>query len=164
MAYKDEYEVARLYSSPEFMASVRAEFTADVKLKFNLAPPLLAKKDPQTGHLVKREYGSWILPVFKVLAKLKVLRGTAFDIFSYMAERRTERQLITEYRDLLQEITSALTAENHAIAVELANTPDRIRGYGHIKARNVVTVRKEQAALLEQFRSRGETPARLEAA
>ena len=164
MAYKDEYEVARMYSSPEFMTSLRGEFTGDFKLKFNLAPPMFAKKDPQTGRLQKREYGSWMLPVFRVLAKLKVLRGTAFDVVGYMAERRTERQLIIEYRDLLRRVMGGLTPQDHALAVQLASTPDRIRGYGHVKDRNVAAVRQEQASLLENFGSSGSTPARLEAA
>ena len=131
--------------------------TGDVKLKFNLAPPLLAKKDPQTGRLAKREYGSWMLSVFKVLAKLKVLRGTAFDVVGYSAERRTERQLITEYRDLLRQVMGGLTPQNHELAAQLANTPDRIRGYGHVKDRNIAAVRQEQASLLEKFRCSGET-------
>ncbi len=164
MAYKDEYEVARLYSSPEFLASLRAEIAGDVKLRFNLAPPLFARKDPRTGHLLKREYGGWVLPVFRVLAKLKVLRGTAFDIAGYTAERKSERQLIADYRDLMSQVMGRLTPENHARAVELANTPDRIRGYGHVKDRNIATARLEQAALLEKFSNDGRPESRLAAA
>ena len=164
MAYKDEYEVARLYSSPEFLASLRAEIKGNVKLRFNLAPPLLARKDPRTGHPLKREYGGWVLPVFRVLAKLKVLRGTAFDIAGYTAERKSERQLIADYRHLMSQVTGRLTPGNHALAVELANTPDRIRGYGHVKDRNIATVRFEQAALLEKFRNDGRPESRLAAA
>ena len=102
---------------------------------------MFARKDPRTGHLLKREYGGWVLPVFRVLAKLKVLRGTAFDIFGYTAERKSERQLIADYRKLISQVTGRLTPENHALAVELANTTDRIRGYGHVKDRNIAAVR-----------------------
>ena len=113
---------------------------------------------------MKREYGGWVLPVFRVLAKLKVLRVTAFDIAGYTAERKSERQLIADYRDLMSQVMGRLTPENHARAVELANTPDRIRGYGHVKDRNIATARLEQAALLEKFSNDGRPESRLAAA
>jgi len=155
MAYKDEYEVARLHAAPEFLQALREEFAGDFKLKFNLAPPLLSRRDPQTVRLAKREYGGWMLPVFKVLARLKVLRGTVFDVAGYTAERKAERQLIADYSGLARELMSGLTPESHAVAIKLANTPDRIRGYGHVKKRSISLVRQEQTALLERFRNGG---------
>jgi len=158
MAYKDEYEVARLYAEPSFLAQVKNEVAGDnLTLKFHLAPPLLAKKDPVTGIAKKMTFGPWMLPAFRVLAKLKFLRGTAFDIFGYSEERRTERKLIADYEVLLAEIIERLTPENHHIAVGLANIPEKIRGFGHVKARHLTAAKADEAALLEQFRS-GQAP------
>ncbi|MEJ0078628.1 MAG: indolepyruvate ferredoxin oxidoreductase family protein [Alphaproteobacteria bacterium] len=158
MAYKDEYEVARLYAEPSFLAQVKNEVAGDnLTLKFHLAPPLLAKKDPVTGVAKKMTFGPWMLPAFRVLAKLKVLRGTPFDVFGYSEERRTERQLIADYEALLGEIMERLTPDNHHIAVGLANIPEKIRGFGHVKARHLTAAKADEAALLEQFRS-GQAP------
>ena len=124
MAYKDEYEVARLYAEPSFLAQVKNEVAGDnLTLKFHLAPPLLAKKDPVTGVAKKMTFGPWMLPAFRVLAKFKFLRGTAFDIFGYSEERRTERKLIADYEAMLGEIMGKLTPENHHIAVGLGGDP-----------------------------------------
>jgi indolepyruvate ferredoxin oxidoreductase len=154
MAYKDEYEVARLYAEPSFMAQVRNEVAGDnLTLKFHLAPPILAKKDPVTGVARKMTFGPWMLPAFRVLAKFKFLRGTPLDIFGHSEERRTERKLIADYEALLEEIMSKLTPDNHHIAVGLANIPEKIRGFGHVKARHLVAAKADEAALLDQFRS-----------
>ena len=158
MAYKDEYEVARLYAGPEFLAQVKNEVAGDnLTLKFHLAPPLLAKKDPVTGVAKKMTFGPWMLPAFRTLAKFKFLRGTAFDIFGYSEERRTERRLIADYEALLAEIIAKLTPDNHHLAVGLANIPEKIRGFGHVKARHLVAAKADEAALLDQFRS-GQAP------
>ena len=158
MAYKDEYEVARLYAEPSFLAQVKNEVAGDIlRLKFHLAPPLLARKDKVTGVAKKMTFGPWMLPAFRVLAKFRVLRGTAFDIFGYSEERRTERKLVSDYESLLSEIMIKLTPENHPIAVGLANVPEKIRGFGHVKARHLVAAKADEAALLEQFRS-GQAP------
>jgi indolepyruvate ferredoxin oxidoreductase len=114
---------------------------------------LLAPKDPRTGELRKFALGPWILPVFKVLAKLKFLRGTPFDPFGRTEERRTERGLIADYEQLLEEILDRLNPDNHRLAVALAAIPDKIRGFGHVKMRHLEAARAEEAALLEQFRS-----------
>src|SRR5204862_2419759 len=116
MAYKDEYEVARLYTESDFLRRVADQFEGDYKLRFHLAPPLTAERDPNTGHLQKRAYGPWMLGAFRVLAKLRGLRGTAFDPFGRTAERRMERRLIAEYEAMLDEIVARLVPENHAIA------------------------------------------------
>ena len=158
MAYKDEYEVARLYAEPSFLAQVKNEVAGDnLTLKFHLAPPLLAKKDPVTGVAKKMTVGPWMLPAFRVLAKFKFLRGTAFDIFGYSEERRTERKLVSDYAAMLTEFMIKLTPENHHIAVGLAAIPEKIRGFGHVKARHLVAAKADEAALLEQFRS-GQAP------
>ncbi|MEN3376032.1 MAG: indolepyruvate ferredoxin oxidoreductase [Hyphomicrobiales bacterium] len=154
MAYKDEYEVARLYAEPSFLAQVKNEVAGDnLTLKFHLAPPLFARKDKVTGLPRKMTLGPWILPAFRVLAKFKVLRGTVLDIFGYSAERRTERKLITDYEALLDEIIGKLNPDNHPVAVGLANIPEKIRGFGHVKARHLVAAKADEAALLEQFRA-----------
>jgi indolepyruvate ferredoxin oxidoreductase len=154
MAYKDEYEVARLYSETSFLDRVRSTFDGDkLRFEFHLAPPLLARHDPQTGEPKKISFGPWMLRVFAVLAKLKFLRGTAFDPFGYTAERQTERRLVSEYEQLLEEICEHLTPTNHRIAVELAMIPEKIRGFGPVKQRHLAAAKAEEAALLEQFRA-----------
>jgi indolepyruvate ferredoxin oxidoreductase len=154
MAYKDEYEVARLYAEPSFLAQVKNEVAGDnLTLKFHLAPPLFARKDKVTGLPRKMTLGPWILPAFRVLAKFKVLRGTVLDIFGYSEERRTERKLIADYEALLDEIMGKLNPDNHPVAVGLANIPEKIRGFGHVKARHLVAAKADEAALLEQFRA-----------
>ena len=119
MAYKDEYEVARLYTSGDFEKRVRDTFDGDYKIHFNLAPPLFARRDSE-GHLRKSEYGAWVFGVFKLLAKMKGLRGGAFDIFGYTAERKMERALIDEYFTTVDELLAGLDRDNHALAVEIA--------------------------------------------
>ena len=154
MAYKDEYEVARLYTDGAFDRQVRQAFDGEnLTYEFHLAPPLLAKVDPHTGLPRKMSFGPRMMTAFKVLAKLKGLRGTAFDPFGYTHERRTERQLIVDYIALMDEVTGALTPENHALAIGLAAIPEKIRGFGHVKARHLETAKKDEAALLEQFRA-----------
>jgi indolepyruvate ferredoxin oxidoreductase len=153
LAYKDEYEVARLYAEPAFMQKIRSQFEGDFKLHFHLAPPLLAKRDPVSGELRKAEYGSWVFSAFKLLAKLRGLRGSAFDIFGYTRERQMERRLIVEYETVVEEIISKLSADNHALAVKIASIPEEIRGYGHVKERNLALAKAKQARLVEAFRS-----------
>ncbi|MEC9345964.1 MAG: indolepyruvate ferredoxin oxidoreductase family protein [Pseudomonadota bacterium] len=153
LAYKDEYEVARLYTDGAFLQKIRQTFSGDYKLRFHLAPPLIAKPDPETGKLEKIEYRGWILPVFRVLARLKGLRGTRFDIFGRTEERKVERQLIVDYEVVVRELVLKLDAGNHALAVEIASLPADIRGYGHIKDRNIEAVKRREAGLLGRFRN-----------
>jgi indolepyruvate ferredoxin oxidoreductase len=125
-----------------------------------MAPPILAKVDPVTGQAVKREFGAWLLPALRVLARFKRLRGTPFDPFGRTEERRTERALIGEYEALIDELLAGLDASNHAQAVALARIPEQIRGYGHVKARHLGKARAEWAERLAAFRGRGEGGAR----
>jgi indolepyruvate ferredoxin oxidoreductase len=153
MAYKDEYEVARLYTDGSFAKQVAASFDGDLKLEFHLAPPLLAKHDPMTGRPRKMNFGAWMMRAFSLLARFKVLRGTPFDPFGYSAERRTERRLVADYRSLADELTQSLTPENHALAVALASIPEKIRGFGPVKERHLKAAKAEEATLLARFRA-----------
>ncbi|MGI9154306.1 MAG: indolepyruvate ferredoxin oxidoreductase family protein, partial [Rubrivivax sp.] len=136
MAIKDEYEVARLHTDPAFTRKVESMFEGDYKLVHHLAPPAIAKRNAK-GELVKQPFGPWVRKVFPLLARLKGLRGGALDLFGKTEERRMERQLIEDYIKLLDEILGKLNGENHAAAVALASVPDEIRGYGHVKEKNV---------------------------
>jgi indolepyruvate ferredoxin oxidoreductase len=150
MAYKDEYEVARLYTDGQFLSQVKQTFDGDYKLQFNLAPPLLSKRDDK-GHLKKMQFGPWMLPAFRMLAKMKVLRGTPLDIFGYTAERKSERKLIRDYKGMFEKILPHLSAENYASAIEIASIPEHIRGYGHVKEMHLEKAKKREAELLREF-------------
>ncbi len=156
MAYKDEYEVARLYADPAFLRQLKNEVDGDnLRLTFHLAPPLLARHDKVTGEPRKMSFGPWMLALFGVLAKFKFLRGTALDVFGYTIERKTERQLVHDYETLLDELIAKLAPENHHLAVGLAAIPEKIRGFGHVKLRHLTAAKADEAALLEQFRAGG---------
>ncbi|MCP5479548.1 MAG: indolepyruvate ferredoxin oxidoreductase family protein [Rhodanobacteraceae bacterium] len=151
MAYKDEYEVARLHSQSDFRREVKQRFAGKVKIRYHMAPPLLAKKDAD-GHLIKREFGGWVAPMFRVLAGFRFLRGTPLDIFGYTAERRGERRLVGEYRDCIDELLTGLDAENLELAVEIAELPEHIRGYGHVKEAHLAKVRPLWETLMQRWR------------
>ncbi len=153
MVYKDEYEVARLMSGEAFRAQLAREFASFRRLEFHLAPPLLAERNPTTGHLRKRRYGPWMMTAFRWLARARRLRGTPFDPFGWTAERRTERAVIAEYEALLDEIVAGLSLANHALAVELARLPEGIRGFGHVKEANLARVRARWQELLTRWRA-----------
>ena len=159
MAYKDEYEVARLYADPAYLDKLREQFEGepgrDYKLMFHLAPPLFAKRD-EHGHLVKQTFGAWMLPAFRVLAKMKRLRGTSLDVFGKTAERRTERRMIADYLALVDEFCSTLDEDRFDTALQLAKLPDEIRGFGHVKERNMAAVAKKRERLIERYRARVE--------
>jgi len=158
LAYKDEYEVARLYSDGAFRKQIAATFEQDsatgqpLRLEFHLAPPLLAQRDPNTGLPRKISFGPWMLGAFGLLAKLKGLRGTTFDLFGYTQERRTERKLIADYEALVAEILGKLSPQNHALCVALAAIPEKIRGFGHVKERHLTATKTEEAELLKRLR------------
>jgi indolepyruvate ferredoxin oxidoreductase len=158
MAYKDEYEVARLHSDPAFHARLAAQFEGDFKLHVHLAPPLIAKKNDK-GELVKQKFGPYMFTAFRWLAKLKGLRGTPLDVFGYTEERRTERALIGEYRASVESLLAALSASNHALALELARMPESMKGFGHVKERHVAAARSRQAALQAQWQQQAKLTA-----
>jgi indolepyruvate ferredoxin oxidoreductase len=154
MAYKDEYEVARLYTDGAFGKKLQRQFEGNFTLEYHLAPPLLASRNPVTGEPRKRVFGPWMRHLFKLLARLRRLRGTVFDIFGYTKERRMERRLIAEYEAIVRELAASLNPGNHALAVEIASLPAKIRGFGHVKARNVESAKACEAELLSLLRSK----------
>jgi indolepyruvate ferredoxin oxidoreductase len=156
MAYKDEYEVGRLYANGVFQKKVEQLFEGNYKVRYHLAPPLFAKKDPETGFLKKKEFGSWVLGAFKILSRMRFLRGTAFDIFGWTDERKMERQLIEDYRLLVEEILDSVNESNFDIAKRLLSLPEEIKGFGHVKEANVIQVRASWQELLHQYRNAGE--------
>ncbi len=151
MSYKDEYEVARLYTDPAFKAKLDAQFEPGYTLKFNLAPPMISRTNPSTGKPMKREFGDWMLLGFQVLARLKRLRGTPLDIFGYSAERTVERGLITEYEAMLEQLLAGLSAAKLDTAVELARLPEDIRGYAYVKDESLVEVNARKTELLAAY-------------
>ena len=155
MAYKDEYEVARLHTDRAFLGRVNAMFEGDFKLNYHLAPPAFSAKNDK-GELQKRPFGPWMQTAFKLLAPFKVLRGTPLDPFGRTEERQTERALIGEYRASIEEVLVKLSTDKHAAAVEIARIPEMIKGYGHVKARHLATARPQWAALMSEFRQPGQ--------
>ncbi len=155
LAYKDEYEVARLYTDRSFELALREQFAGNFHLELNLAPPLFSRRDPVTGVPAKRTFGPWMLTVFRLLAKARRLRGTAFDPFGYTEERRMERRLIAEYEKVIATALAGLSPGNHATAVELASVPEHIRGFGHVKARHRIEAKRLEAVLLDRFAEAG---------
>jgi indolepyruvate ferredoxin oxidoreductase len=156
LAYKDEYEVARLYSEPQFRRQLTDSFDGDYRLSIHLAPPLLSRIDPATGEPRKREFGPWIFPILRVLAGLKGLRGTRFDVFGYTAERKMERRLVADYEREVEVLVRRLTSDTHNLAVAIARLPETVRGFGHVKLASVEQASRQRselfAALLEAER------------
>ena len=152
LAYKDEYEVARLYTDTGFVEQVGRMFEGDWKLTFHMAPPVLGETGEDGGEPKKKSFGPWMLKALALLSKGKRLRGTPLDPFGWLAERRMERRLIVEYETTMGEVLHGLTRENLGVAVEIARLPLEMRGYGHVKNRNVETAKAREAKLLEQFR------------
>jgi indolepyruvate ferredoxin oxidoreductase len=159
MAYKDEYEVARLHTGAAFRQQIASMFEGKVRLVHHLAPPLFARKN-QAGELVKGAYGPWMRTAFGVLARFKGLRGTAFDPFGYTLERKEERALIGEFRRSVEALLPALSAQNLDLALEIARLPQEIRGYGHVKARNLAATRPQWERLMAQWREEAAQPGR----
>jgi indolepyruvate ferredoxin oxidoreductase len=147
LAYKDEYEVARLYSNGDFEKSLAERFEGDYRLRFHLAPPLLAKRDPVSGAPLKREFGGWMLALMRLLARCRGLRGSALDPFAYSAERRQERTLIAEYEQDIDELLEDLCQDKLETAVEIASLPLGMRGFGHVKQANIAQARQRRERL-----------------
>ncbi len=151
LSYKDEYEVARLYCDSAFKQSLEQQFQGSYKLELNLAPPLLAKRDPDTGRLKKKTYGPWMFKAFSVMAKLKFLRGTPLDVFGYSSERKIERSLGKDYEKTMFKLVEKLTVNNHPQAVAIANLPAKIRGFGHVKEQGIRAAKQIQIKLMIAF-------------
>ena len=160
MAIKDEYEVARLHTDPVFAQRLRERFDGDLELNYHMAPPLLAKRNAR-GELIKQTYGPWLRHALKLVAALKGLRGTALDVFGHSAERREERALVHEYRAAIGEVLATLNTDNHGLGLEIARLPGQVRGFGHVKMRNLAAARSRWDGLMAQWR---QTPAQREAA
>jgi indolepyruvate ferredoxin oxidoreductase len=152
LAYKDEYEVARLHTSDEFRRQIEQTFDGTYTIHFHLAPPLFAKKNAE-GHLVKAEYGGWVYRAFALLAKLRGLRGSAIDPFGYTAERKMERQLIVDYARTIEELLAGLNVDRLSLAVQIAEIPEQIRGFGHVKHAHLQPALARQAELLAAWRN-----------
>jgi indolepyruvate ferredoxin oxidoreductase len=161
MAYKDEYEVARLYTNGDFQKKLREEFEGNFTLSFHLAPPIMGATDPNTGRPRKMEFGAWMMSGFRLLAALKGLRGTWLDIFARNPERKLEVKMIGEYEALLTGIASALTPANHATGVSLAELPLEVKGYGYIKDGNYEKAEARKASLLRRLHMTEAAPAAL---
>ena len=151
MAYKDEYEVARLHTDKQFLERVKTQFEGDYKVFYHLAPPLLAKRN-EKGQLVKQKMSPYMLLVFKALSRLKFLRGTSLDLFGRTEERQTERALIEEYKDTVNELLVSLNAQNHGLAVNVAKVPEQIKGFGHVKEKHIEAAMLQWQNNLDQFR------------
>jgi indolepyruvate ferredoxin oxidoreductase len=152
MAYKDEYEVARLHTNTAFLQKIGDMFEGDYKVNYHLAPPIISKTN-EKGELQKQKFGPLMLTGFKLLKHFKVLRGTPLDVFGNTEERKMERALIGEYVASIDELLAKLHADNHALALEIANLPDAVKGFGHVKARNVAAARSRGSSLMEKWRA-----------
>jgi indolepyruvate ferredoxin oxidoreductase len=152
LAYKDEYEVARLYTDGSFRRQLDRELSGNYRIELNLAPQVFNARDKRTNRARKRTFGPWIFPVLGVMARGKRLRGTAFDPFGRTSHRRLERELITWYEQLVDELAAGLTPANHDLAVEIASIPESIRGYDTVKEESVAKARENYEVLMEQFR------------
>ncbi len=153
MSYKDEYEVARLHSDGRLVRQVAEQFTGNYKLEFNLAPPLFARRNPDTGLPMKTTFGPWMMKAFGMLAGLKFLRGTPFDPFGLSRERRAERRLVKDYEKTVNMMLETLSRDNHAIAVDIARIPEQIRGYGYVKERHLTEAKAREQELLDAYRA-----------
>ena len=154
MAYKDEYEVARLFTSPKFMSALTEQFDGDYSISYNFAPPLFARIDPITGHPRKIEFkGWWMTPVLKIISRLRFLRASKLDIFGYHRDRQIERKFLRQYKEILTMVLSDLNSVNFDVALSLLNLPQKVRGYGHVKSDSLNAFDQEKNDLAELFRN-----------
>ena len=157
MAYKDEYEVARLHSKPAFNERIKSMFEGDYRVYYHLAPPIFAKKNAN-GELIKQKMGPLTAIAFKALAPMKVLRATPFDIFGHTQERKAERRLITQYKAYVSEIQEAWRPEKELLAIQIANVPESIKGYGHVKEKKMLAAQNEWEHLMHIWRVEPASP------
>ncbi len=158
LAIKDEYEVARLHVDSGFLQKVQEQFEGGYKLTFHLAPPFMASRNSATGEPRKTEFGSWVIPLFRILAKLRFVRGTLLDVFGRTAERRMDRELLSQYQDRIAQLLVTMEAtrdpSQYDTAVAIASLPEQIRGYGHVRERHVQASRLREAELLDALKRR----------
>jgi indolepyruvate ferredoxin oxidoreductase len=159
LAYKDEYEVARLFTDERFQDALNRHFEGDYTLKFHLAPPLLARIDKSTGRPIKREYGQWMLQIFKLLARFRRLRGTRWDVFGYTEERQREREIIIDYENAVTTLLHRLKPYNHQFACEIAALPEQVRGYGPVKREAMDNLAAQLKHKLDTYRELSESSA-----
>jgi indolepyruvate ferredoxin oxidoreductase len=164
LAYKDEYEVARLYSDGRFMRALKEEFEGDLRLEYHMAPPILQRRDPRTGRYPKRRFGRGTMLLYRILTRLRFLRGTRFDPFGYSPHRRIERALIVEYEATMGGVLGGLNEANYDLAVEIASYPELIRGYDTVKEEHLARAKARLADLLQRFFDSAPTPSALQAA
>ena len=151
MAYKDEYEVSRLMTNKKFSDDINKNFEGNFSYNFYLAPPIFSKKSKVDGKLLKIKFGGWLFNVFKLISKFKFLRGTKFDPFGYLNERKKERELIRDYKQTIVDIGSKINKSNYETAVKIASIPDQIRGFGHVKEKNIKEAINNRTDLLNSF-------------
>lgn len=151
MAYKDEFEVARLHSDPEFLRQLSLRFRPHYKVQYHLSPPSLALRDRRTGEPRKRRFGRRIQYPFRALAAFRSLRGGFLDPFARTEERRRERALIERYLVTIDNVSAAMNLANYAIAVQIATIPDDIRGYGHVKRQSLQLAEEKEGKLLQEY-------------
>ena len=151
MAYKDEYEVSRLYTDPQFKRNINQNFEGNYKIHLHLSPPIFSKKDAVTGNPIKMSFGPWLFMLMKLIASLKFLRGTFLDPFSYLKERKREKHLIKNYYNHIIKISSELNLNNYEIACEIASIPELIRGFGYIKQKNIKIAKDLETRLLKKL-------------
>jgi indolepyruvate ferredoxin oxidoreductase len=151
LAYKDEYSVARMFTNGAFEQRLAETFEGDFELRFHMSPPLLAKRDAQTGEAKKSEFGPWMFRAFKVLARMKGLRGTVWDVFGYTAERKSERALRDAYVSDIERLAGSLTQDTLSTAVAIAEIPEQIRGYGHVKQKAMAEAKAAREKLFDDF-------------
>ena len=151
MAYKDEYEVSRLYTDPQFMNNINENFEGDFKIHYHMAPPIFSKKDPVKGNPTKVSLGPWLFTLMKIISSFKFLRGTVFDPFGYLKERKEERNLIKDYYNCMNNISINLNLNNYKIACEIASVPEKIRGFGYVKEKNIIISKNLEKELLKKF-------------
>jgi len=153
MAYKDEYEVARLFTETDFLKEIEETFSGDFKINFNLAPPLLNGKKDRSGRPKKRQFGPWMLKAMKLLARMRGMRNSALDPFRFSEDRKLDRRLLADYEALIDQLLAGLKAENLHTAVALARLPEEVRGFGPVREDAAEKAEKRKQQLLEEFKS-----------
>lgn len=158
LAYKDEYEVARQFTQSDFLKRLDEQFEGEYSVNFHMAPPLFAQKDKETGQLKKRQYGQWMIKAMRVLARMRFLRGSVLDIFKHSEDRKLDRQWIRDYESLIEHVLTNLKTSNFESAIELAELPEHIRGFGHVREKYAMHAKNRKKQLLDKFNGKHPEP------